>query len=63
MPGRRDETAGRVKRAAGKVSGNRKLEGEGRAQEATGKAKRKTEEVKDTVKGAVRGVRESRSRK
>ncbi|MGH7759309.1 MAG: CsbD family protein [Candidatus Dormibacteria bacterium] len=44
-----------MKRAAGKVSGNRKLEGEGRAQEATGKVKRKTEEVKDAVKGAVRG--------
>ncbi|MGH7610310.1 MAG: CsbD family protein [Candidatus Dormibacteria bacterium] len=41
MPGRKDEAAGTVKKAVGKATGDRNLSNEGRAQNATGAARRK----------------------
>lgn len=49
-----DKIKGRIKRAAGAVSGNDKLEGEGRVDEAKGKAKGAFEGVKQAVKRAVK---------
>jgi uncharacterized protein YjbJ (UPF0337 family) len=62
MSGIEDETKGTIKKTVGKALGDRKLTNEGRAQKTVGKAKRKVEDAKDGVKGAVKGVRESVSR-
>lgn len=62
MPGRTDEAKGTIKKAAGKAVGNKKLTNEGRAQQATGKAKRKVNDAKEGLKGAVQGVKKSGSR-
>jgi len=49
-----DKIKGRAKRAAGAVSGNDKLEGEGRLDEAKGKVKGAFETAKQAVKRAVK---------
>jgi uncharacterized protein YjbJ (UPF0337 family) len=51
----RDEMQGKVKEAAGKATGDERLESEGRTDQAKGKAK----ETVDSAKGAVQGVRDS----
>jgi uncharacterized protein YjbJ (UPF0337 family) len=62
MPGRADETKGTIKKTVGKAVGNKKLANEGRAQQATGKAKRKVNDAKEGLKGAIKGVKKSTSR-
>jgi len=52
--GKTDEMKGRVKEAAGALSGDAKLKREGRIDQTVGKVKQKTEEVLDKVKKAVR---------
>ena len=49
-----DKVKGKLKRAAGAVTGSRKLEREGRVDEAKGKVKGAAEDVKQVVKRAVR---------
>ncbi|RYG57922.1 MAG: CsbD family protein [Alphaproteobacteria bacterium] len=44
-----EKTKGSVKEVAGKVVGNEKLEAEGKADKATGAAKRKVGDVKDAA--------------
>ena len=58
-----DRIAGKAKEAAGKVTGNKETETEGRLQNIEGKVAEKFGEVKDEVaekaddvKGAVKGV-------
>ena len=54
VSGKTDEMKGRVKEAAGALSGDAKLKREGRIDQTVGKVKQKTEEVLDKVKKAVR---------
>ncbi|HEY6538906.1 MAG TPA: CsbD family protein [Candidatus Dormibacteraeota bacterium] len=63
MPGRQDEAKGTVKKAIGKATGNKKLANEGRTQKAVGKTKRTAGDAKEGLKGAIKGVKESTSRK
>ena len=48
-----DRIAGKAKEAAGKVTGNKETETEGKLQQAEGKIKEVAEDAKDAIKGAV----------
>ena len=52
--GKTDELKGRVKEAAGALTGDEKLKREGRVDQTVGKIKQKTEELIDKVKEAVK---------
>ncbi len=52
--GRTDEVKGRVKEAAGVLTGDEELKQEGRADQAVGKVKQKIDEIIDKVKEAVK---------
>lgn len=52
--GKTDEIKGRVKEAAGALTGDAKLKREGRIDQNIGKIKQKAEKVIDRVKDAVR---------
>lgn len=45
-----DKVKGKIKRAAGAISGSKKLEREGKMDEAKGRAKGALEEIKHAVK-------------
>ena len=49
-----DELKGRVKEAAGALTGDEALKQEGRADQAVGKVKQKIDEIIDKVKEAVK---------
>lgn len=51
--GKVQELKGRVKEAAGALTGDAKLKREGKVDQAVGKVKQKTEKVIDKVKEAV----------
>jgi uncharacterized protein YjbJ (UPF0337 family) len=51
--GKSDELKGRVKEAAGALTGDAKLKRKGRADQAVGKIKQKVEKVVDRVKDAL----------
>lgn len=51
--GKSDEVKGRVKEAAGVLTGDEKLKRKGKADQAVGKIKQKVEKVIDKVKDAV----------
>jgi uncharacterized protein YjbJ (UPF0337 family) len=51
--GKSDELKGRVKEAAGAVTGDKKLKRQGKADQAVGKVKQKVEKVVDKVKKAL----------
>ena len=51
--GKSDELKGRVKEAAGALTGDAKLKQEGRVDQAAGKVKQKAEKVIDTIKKAL----------
>jgi len=50
--GKTDELKGRLKEAAGALTGNEKLKREGRIEQAVGKVQQKAEKVIDKIKGA-----------
>jgi uncharacterized protein YjbJ (UPF0337 family) len=52
-----DKTKGRVKEAAGALTGNRRLKNEGRADHAKGSAKNAVDKVADTLTGRKRTKR------
>lgn len=52
-----DKVKGKVKRAAGKLTGDKRLEREGRVDEAKGKVKGAAEEIKHAVMAAVKNER------
>jgi uncharacterized protein YjbJ (UPF0337 family) len=52
--GRTDELKGRVKEAAGALTGDAKLKREGRVDQTVGKVKQNAEKVIDKIKDAVR---------
>ena len=56
MSGKTDVVKGRIKEAAGALTGNDKLRQEGKADQAVGKAKQAVQKVADKVKKAVRKV-------
>jgi uncharacterized protein YjbJ (UPF0337 family) len=49
------QAKGKVKEVAGKVTGDAKLEGEGKAEKTAGKVQNAVGGIKDTIKDAVRG--------
>ena len=51
--GKSDELKGRVKEAAGALTGDEKLKREGKADQAVGKIKQQVEKVIDKVKDAT----------
>ena len=56
MSGKTDEVKGRIKEAAGALTGNDKLRAEGKTDQAVGKAEQAVQETADTVKKAVKKV-------
>ncbi len=56
MSGKTDVVKGRVKEAAGALTGNDKLREEGQTDQAVGKAKQAVQKAADTVKKAVKKV-------
>ena len=57
MAGKTDQAKGRVKQAAGVLSGDKRLENEGKADRAAGKIKEKAGEVVDKVKSTLKRLR------
>jgi uncharacterized protein YjbJ (UPF0337 family) len=58
MSGKTDEVKGRIKEAAGALTGNDKLRAEGKTDQAIGKVKQVAEKAVDDVKQAVKKVSE-----
>ena len=56
MGGKTDEVKGRIKEAAGALTGNDKLREEGKTDQAVGKAEQAVQKTADTVKKAVKKV-------
>ena len=54
MGGKTDEVKGRIKEAAGVLTGNDKLRAEGKADQAVGKVKQAVQKVADKVKKALK---------
>ena len=54
MGGKTDVVNGRIKEAAGALTGNDKLREEGKTDQAVGKAKQAVQKTADTVKKTVR---------
>lgn len=53
MGGKSDEVKGRIKEAAGALTGDDKLRNEGKTDQVIGKAKQAVQKAADTVKKAV----------
>ena len=51
MAGTTDKAKGSIKEAAGKVTGDRRTEAEGKTDQAKGEAKNAARDVKDAAKG------------
>ena len=58
MAGRADEVKGRIKEAAGALTGNDKLRDEGKTDQVVGKVEQVAEKVVDKVKQAVNKLRD-----
>jgi uncharacterized protein YjbJ (UPF0337 family) len=56
MGGKTDVVKGRIKEAAGALTGNDELREEGKTEQAVGKAEQAVQETADTVKKAVKHV-------
>jgi uncharacterized protein YjbJ (UPF0337 family) len=56
MGGKTDVVKGRIKEAAGALTGNDKLREEGKTDQAVGKAEQAVQKAADTVKEAVKKV-------
>ena len=56
MGGKIDEVKGRIKEAAGTLTGNDKLRDEGKTDQVVGKAEQAVQKTADTVKKAVKQV-------
>jgi uncharacterized protein YjbJ (UPF0337 family) len=61
MAGEMDEAKGRTKKAAGDLTGDEHLRAEGRADQASGKAKGFVDDMKDKVTDALDNLRSRRS--
>jgi len=58
MSGKTDVVKGRIKEAAGALTGNDKLRADGQADQAVGKVKQVAEKAVDKVKQAVKKLRD-----
>ena len=58
MGGKTDVVKGRIKEAAGALTGNNKLRAEGQTDQAVGKVKQVAEKAVDQVKRAVKKLRD-----
>ena len=58
MSGKTDVVKGRIKEAAGALTGNDKLRADGKADQAVGKVKQVAEKAVDRVKRAVKKLRD-----
>ena len=58
MGGKTDVVKGRIKEAAGALTGNDKLRADGKADQAVGKVKQVAEKAVDRVKRAVKKLRD-----
>jgi uncharacterized protein YjbJ (UPF0337 family) len=58
VKGAADEVKGKIKEAAGHVTGDKKLEVEGKADQLKGKAHTAAGDAKDAVKDAIRNANE-----
>ena len=58
MGGKTDVVKGRIKEAAGALTGNDKLRADGKADQAVGKVKQVAEKAVDQVKRAVKTLRD-----
>ena len=56
MSGKTDEVKGRIKEAAGALTGDDRLRDEGKTDQAVGKTKQAIQKAADTVKKAVKKV-------
>jgi len=56
MGGKTDVVKGRIKEAAGALTGNDELRDQGKADQVVGKTKQAVQKVADTVKKAVKKV-------
>ena len=56
MGGKTDEVKGRIKEAAGALTGNDELREEGKTEQAVGKAEQAVQKTADAVKEAVKQV-------
>jgi len=61
MSGKSDQAKGRVKQAAGDLTGNEDLEREGERDEAAGKAKELIGDAKESLEDAVDSVKKKLS--
>jgi uncharacterized protein YjbJ (UPF0337 family) len=61
-PRNTDDAKGRVKEAAGDITGDDDLQKEGKTDQAAGKAKDVVESAKDKVDEAIEGVRQRLNR-
>lgn len=59
MKGAGNQVAGNAKEAAGKLTGNKKLEAEGRVQELKGDAQRAAGKVEEKARKAADDIRKS----
>ena len=62
MPENREKLSGKSKEAAGKITGDDRLEAEGRTQRNTAEGKEAAESAVDKAKGALKGLKESLSK-
>jgi uncharacterized protein YjbJ (UPF0337 family) len=61
MSGKTDEVKGRVKEAAGVLTGDKKLERKGKADQSAGKLKQGVEKVKKKAEKAIDDVKDALS--
>jgi uncharacterized protein YjbJ (UPF0337 family) len=54
-----DQTKGKLKKGAGKLTGDDQMQAEGRQQETKGNVKQKAEDAKDTVTGGAKNARDA----
>jgi uncharacterized protein YjbJ (UPF0337 family) len=62
MPENREKLSGKSKETTGKITGDERLEAEGRTQHDTAEGKEAAESAVDKAKGALKGLRESLSK-
>lgn len=54
-----DQASGKVKETVGKATGDKRTEAEGKSDQASGKAKEFVSDVKESIDGAVEGVKDA----
>ncbi|MGT2710875.1 CsbD family protein [Streptococcus oriscaviae] len=54
-----EQVTGSVKKGIGKLTGNKKLEVEGMVEKGVGKAKEMAIDAKESVEGAIKGIKKA----